>query len=361
MENLRVSIITVTYNVSKTIRQTINSVLNQSYPNIEYILIDGMSTDGTWDIIKEYGNELACMIHEPDHGLYDAMNKGIGRATGDIIGIINGDDWYEPDAVKKVVDCFDYNDVDIVYGDMWIHDDEGNVKKSCDHPIEDIWCFMVSHPTIFVRKDCYDRLGVFNLDYAVAADYELILRFYANGCRFYYMAAVLCDFRLGGLSQRRALECEKEVNQISLSFLNQCPDREKYLHLIEERYKPICNACLGIGCEKEKEKILLFLNERFTGDAKTVIFGTGRWGSRCFDLLKRMDYHISGWIDNDISKWNTCLEGFQIFSPENLYEERWNVILAVNDYKHDIARQLEYIKSINPKLKWVNMMDFGLL
>lgn len=360
-KTMRVSIITVTYNVSKTIRQTIDSVLSQSYSNIEYILVDGMSVDGTWEIIQAYKKQLACIIHEQDKGLYDAMNKGISRSTGDIIGIINGDDWYEPDAVKKVVECFNNQDVDIVYGDMWVHGANGGVKRSCDHPIEDIWCYMVSHPTIFVRRDCYERFGFFNLDYRIAADYDLILRFYVNGCRFYHMDTVLCDFRLGGLSQRRALECGREVNRISLSYIQQCPDKEKYQHLIEDRYKSTCDACLALGCEKEKEKILSFLQENFEENAETVIFGTGRWGNRCYALLNKMDCHINGWVDNDSSKWNTNLEGVKVFAPKNLYKEEWNVILAVNDYKHEIAGQLENIKSINPKLNWVNMMDFGLL
>ena len=117
-ENYKVSIITVVYNGAKTIEQTIQSVLNQTYENIEYIVIDGASNDGTQALVEKYVDNISYYISEKDNGLYYAMNKGIRKATGDIIGIINSDDWYGENAIKDIVDHFRENDVDLVYGQM---------------------------------------------------------------------------------------------------------------------------------------------------------------------------------------------------------------------------------------------------
>ena len=127
MEDILVSIITVCYNSEKTIYQTMDSVLKQTYSNIEYIIIDGASTDGTLAIIKEFGQRFGARmryVSEPDHGIYDAMNKGISMAGGDIIGIINSDDYYEPDAVEKVIGAYSRGDCAVFYGEMRTWTDE---------------------------------------------------------------------------------------------------------------------------------------------------------------------------------------------------------------------------------------------
>lgn len=151
-DEMKVSVITVTYNTTETIEQTITSVLEQSYKNIEYIIVDGMSTDGTWEKICKYKDQIHKIIHEKDKGLYDAMNKGISLATGDIIGIINGDDWYETDSVENVVNAFHKN-IDVIYGNMRMIGCEGIAEQICDYvDIRDIWYSMIPHPTVFVRK-----------------------------------------------------------------------------------------------------------------------------------------------------------------------------------------------------------------
>ena len=152
----KVSVITVVYNSVDTIEQTIQSVLNQTYKNIEYIIIDGLSTDGTQKIIEQYLDCIAYFISEKDNGIYDAMNKGIRKASGDIIGIINSDDWYAEDAVENIVDCFKQNDVGLVYGNIIDVFQNGEQKERLKEPLENMWHQMsVPHPSTFIKRSRY--------------------------------------------------------------------------------------------------------------------------------------------------------------------------------------------------------------
>jgi len=204
-----VSIITVCYNSEKYIRDTIESVLKQTYDNIEYIIVDGNSKDSTLDIIKVYEpkfNGRMKWISEPDEGIYDAMNKGIDMAKGEVIGIINSDDWYKLDAVEKVIEIFGKNkSISIVHGQMVsvfessigtykkLNDKQTNLKK-LKHKM------VINHPTVFIKKNCYNKYGVFNIEYKIAADYELMLRYYNYDLKFQYINDVLSYFRVDGTS-----------------------------------------------------------------------------------------------------------------------------------------------------------------
>jgi glycosyltransferase involved in cell wall biosynthesis len=161
-----VSIITVVYNGQQYIEDVIKSVLNQSYKNIEYIIIDGGSTDNTLAIIKKYENQISYWISEKDEGISDAFNKGIQRSKGEIIGIINSDDWYEKDAVEKVVAKI--KDADVVYSDMqlWKNDEKDFIVKG-DHQFLTKE-MTVNHPSVFVRKECYTQFGLFDTQYELA-------------------------------------------------------------------------------------------------------------------------------------------------------------------------------------------------
>lgn len=218
MENLPlVSVVTVVYNGEKYIENTIKSVLNQSYKNIEYIIIDGGSADDTVPIIKKYQNHLAYWISEKDNGISDAFNKGIAKARGDIIGIINADDWYEDNAIETVVDSMRH--ADVVYSDLqlWKNDKKDFIVKG-DHN------FLrremtVNHPSVFVKKDCYNRFGLFDTKYELAMDYDIILRFMVNNCRFRYIPEVLANMRWEGLSDVKWLKGCKETLLIKNKYL----------------------------------------------------------------------------------------------------------------------------------------------
>lgn len=214
-----ISLITVTFNSAATLRDTIKSVLTQSYPNIEYILVDGVSKDGTVDIIKEYEpkfNGRMRWISEPDKGLYDAMNKGFRMATGDVIGIINSDDLLaEPDAVEKVMRCFDENpDVDAVYANLY-YVAQNDTSKIVRHwisgkqrPFRYGW--HPAHPTFYVKREVYQRYGLFDLEFKFAADFELMLRLIEKEhIKLFYLPEPLVRMRLGGTTSKNLTNIKK--------------------------------------------------------------------------------------------------------------------------------------------------------
>lgn len=204
---MKISIITATYNSSGTLKDTLESVQSQSYGRIEHLIIDGQSKDDTLEIVKKYPHISQC-ISEKDNGIYEAMNKGIQMATGDIIGILNSDDFYAGnDVLEKVVKTFIETGCDAVYGDMIYVDlkDTGKVirlwKSGNYKPGDFKWGWMPPHPTFFVRRELYEQYGSFNLHMKNSADYELMLRFiHKNGARLAYIKEVLVKMRTGGAS-----------------------------------------------------------------------------------------------------------------------------------------------------------------
>lgn len=204
---MRVSIITVCFNSASTIIDTIKSVKAQLYPNIEHIIIDGCSQDNTLEIITTQGH-TGPLISEKDDGLYDAMNKGISLATGDVIGILNSDDFYcDAKVIEDVVNLFEKNNCDAVYADLNYIDITHQRKvvrrwKSGKFRYKKFnYGWMPPHPTLFIKKECYIRMGGFNTELKSAADYELILRFlYKNKTNVFYLPRVVVNMRAGGMS-----------------------------------------------------------------------------------------------------------------------------------------------------------------
>ena len=204
---MTVSIVTVSYNSAETIQDTIDSVRRQTYPNIEYIVVDGRSTDGTVDILKENEGVIDRWVSEPDDGIYDAMNKGIRMSTGKIIGILNSDDWYEPEAVETVVRVFEaYENVDLVHGAMNICTEEGKpyARYGSKSGMSPNLTAPFNHPTCFVRRSVYNDLGGFALDLPTASDYDFMLQFMRSGRENMYVDQVLTNFRKGGVTSEYA-------------------------------------------------------------------------------------------------------------------------------------------------------------
>ena len=207
---MKISIITATYNNEKTIEQTVQSVLNQSYKNIEYIIIDGNSTDNTLQIVNKYAGKINHIISETDKGMYDALNKGIMKASGDIIGFLHADDFYPAnDVLEKVEHTFKVYGTQSVYGDLdyvSANDTEKIIRKwkSGSFAFDELkkgW--MPPHPTFFVLRDVYWKYGFFNLKYKIAADYDLMLRFLGKyKISAAYIPEVLVKMRWGGKSNR---------------------------------------------------------------------------------------------------------------------------------------------------------------
>lgn len=211
--SMKVSIITTCKNSEATIEDTIKSVLSQDYQNIEFIIIDGRSTDRTPEIINKYSNKISIIISESDAGFYHAINKGISLATGDIIGNLNSDDFYSDSTIiSQVVNAFINNPVEAVYGDLHYIDKSNSNKVirnwQAGQYNEGLFLkgWMPPHPTFFVKKETYNKYGVFNTDLRSAADYELMLRLiHKYRIRIAYLPKVLVKMRVGGKSNRTFL------------------------------------------------------------------------------------------------------------------------------------------------------------
>lgn len=206
-----ISIITATYNSARTVRDTFNSILRQSYTNYEYIVVDGGSKDGTVDIIHEYeplfGGKMK-WISEPDKGIYDAMNKGIRMATGDVVGILNSDDFYtSSNILSSVAAELKDGKLDAVYGDIHYvrdYDLKKCVRYYSSRPFHRCWMrfgFMPAHPSFYCRRELYERYGMYDLEYKVAADFECLLRFiYIHRIKTKYLPLDFVTMRTGGAS-----------------------------------------------------------------------------------------------------------------------------------------------------------------
>lgn len=212
-----ISIITIVYNGENHLEQTIRSVLEQNYANVQYIIIDGGSTDQTVNIIKKYEKNIYYWVSEKDKGISDAFNKGLARATGDIVGIINADDWYEPNAFNRV--AAEMGDSDICFGDiqMWKNDRKEFIQKG---NLSQLTREMtINHPTAFVKRKVYETYGVFDPHYRCAMDYDLILRFKVNNCRFKYLPYTLANMRWGGNSDKTWKKGCRETLEIKDKYL----------------------------------------------------------------------------------------------------------------------------------------------
>ena len=209
---MKISVITVVFNAVETIEDTIKSVIDQDYDDIEHIIIDGGSTDGTLDVVNCYKDHLAKVVSEPDNGIYDAMNKGIELATGEITGNLNADDWYAHSGVlSQVANTFSADeDIDAVYGDIVY------VTREQPHNIVRYWesgsyhdglfekGWMPAHPSFFVKREIYSRYGKFDLDLKIQSDFELTMRLIAiNRIKTQYLPGVMVKMRMGGVTNNR--------------------------------------------------------------------------------------------------------------------------------------------------------------
>ena len=207
---MKISIITSVYNNKETISEAIESVLSQTYDNIEYIVVDGASTDGTVEVIQKYGEQIDTFVSEPDKGIYDGLNKGVALATGDVIGFLHSDDLFEDEhVVSKIADAFKVDDVDSIYGDLIYVSKEDTSKvvrywKSGAYglkKLENGW--MPPHPTFYVKRKVYEAYGAFDTSFKIAADYDSILRFLGReGITTRYIPEVLVKMRVGGESNK---------------------------------------------------------------------------------------------------------------------------------------------------------------
>jgi glycosyltransferase involved in cell wall biosynthesis len=249
---MKISIITVTYNSAATLAHTLESVNNQDYTDIEHILVDGGSTDETVTIIQSFPH-VAKWVSEKDNGLYDAINKGIRMATGDVIGILNSDDFFPGNhIISLIAQAFKQNSIEAVYGDIAFVR-PGRLEKIIRlysskkfTPRRFGFGYMPAHPSFYVRRNCYEQHGVYKLDYTIAADYELLMRFiFRQRIRYYYIPEILVYMRTGGVSNKNFMSrytlnkeiikaCKENGVQTNMALLSL-----KYLNKVFEYIKPV--------------------------------------------------------------------------------------------------------------------------
>ena len=232
---MKVSIITVAFNSAKTIRDTIESVLSQDYPEIEYIVIDGGSTDSTVDIVQEYSDQIAYFKSESDRGIYDAMNKGIRVATGDVIGFLNSDDVYiNPSAVTELISAIKSQNSESVFADLiYVSPEDTNrilryysSRKFKPDLFQYGW--MPAHPTFFAKKSLYEKVGPFSLNYKIAADFEMLLRMLkVHNASYTYLPKPLVKMRAGGVSTSGL----KQSLLLNREIVKACQDHGVSTHL----------------------------------------------------------------------------------------------------------------------------------
>ncbi len=207
---MKISIITVCHNSESTIEATIQSVLSQDYKGIEFIIVDGRSADRTFSIIEKYRSRISKIVSEKDEGMYHAINKGISLATGEIVGILNSDDIYSDEKIiSRIVKEFEIKKTDCIYGDLqYVARDNPQkiIRNWKSKPYNEklfLKGWMPPHPTFFVKRNCYERFGIFNTSFSISADYELMLRFlYKNRISSSYLPEVLVKMSVGGISNK---------------------------------------------------------------------------------------------------------------------------------------------------------------
>lgn len=219
---MKISIITVVFNAAGTIADTLESVAGQTHAEVEHIVVDGASTDGTLEMIQRHGKHIAQLVSEPDQGIYDAMNKGLALASGEVVGFLNADDVYANNRVLgRVSEIMARDDLDALFGDAEFvspaRPDQPlrRYRSERFRPERIAWGWMPAHPTLFLRRQVYERFGLFRTDYRIAGDFELVARmFHGDTLKYRYVPEVLVRMRTGGVSTggwRNTLLLNREV------------------------------------------------------------------------------------------------------------------------------------------------------
>lgn len=360
---VKLSIITVCLNSVKTIERCIQSVIGQKDVDVEYIIIDGGSKDGTVEIIKKYERHIDYWISEPDSGIYDAMNKGIRKATGDVIALLNSDDWYTEDVLTYVAGEFNRSETEILFANVY-YVKEGEIIKTfpvTQNELDNLWKGMcVYHPATFITRDLYKRVGLFDIKYKIAADYDWILRALNEKPIMKCSERVTTFFSLSGISDVCVKETLDEAERIALHYTEN-ENKKKYLkkHYRERRRMEIFKRKLEDGsmeCFKIKE---LFYEKK----QLIYVFGAGKLGAECNRLLKINGIEIAGYIDNAVEKQGTMYGSYMVYSPDILDFVRFSSMIVISAFEEEVEIQLretgisseQYVKY--SKLKNIVMED----
>lgn len=340
----KLSVITVCLNSERTISKAIQSVISQKNDDIEYIIVDGGSTDHTLSIIKEYGDKIDTVLSEKDNGIYDAMNKGIRIADGDYIGFINSDDWYECNALNRVISKVETQKVDIIYGKMNMQ----NGGKACGvfkgkGFTNDIWHTMpFGHPASFVKKEIYNRIGLFDTKYKIAADYQWLLRAYVAGATAYGIDDIISNFSQNGISSTNQIEATLEAWVASRELFL---DNQERVHgikidmidrIFRENLQYIAAADL---LEYYWDSATEYFNKQILKNEQTIVWGAGKWGQRIAEVLEHNGLMLKCFVDNCTGMIGKEKCGVHIECPDEISGFNGAIIIAVRGHENEISMQ----------------------
>jgi glycosyltransferase involved in cell wall biosynthesis len=273
----KITVITACVNASRTIEQTLRSVLDQGYPNLEYIIIDGGSADGTLEIVEKYGTRLAAVVSEPDNGIYDAFNKGLALATGDLIGILNADDFYAPWTFERVADAYaSHPECDAFFGKVAVIDERKKRWKIYSIGSEKGLTDSMStpHPAVFLPRRTYDKWGFYDDSYRVAGDWDYALGLYMSGASFYPVNEVLTAFRDSGVSSLLSPRQLYENRLVYFKYLDRAAALRKvakmYLKYYGRRFLQISRTYDIYAAYRDSELLNLELSGECGDDAAAM-------------------------------------------------------------------------------------------
>lgn len=349
---MRISVITVCLNSVKTIERTIQSVIKQSYDGLEYIVVDGGSSDGTVDIIKKYEDYIAYWISEKDDGLYDAMNKGIAKSTGEIIAFLNSDDWYEEKTLVKVNGYFEkYNPmiltgrVNTLQKGKWT-----KYTNTMDGDRENIRIAMIyRQPATFARREVFNRFGGFQARYKIAADFDWMLRMYDSGVEIMCVEDVFTNFSSTGVSNTDTDHTIREAREIALGALDRC---DKYSRQEKEAWRGKINQCYDeqqamiavkriirnlqlAGYPELKSSMLKYFTEH-----SYAVWGIGIIGDDMYHLLTQLSLEVDFFVDRKADNTTCFFHNRRVLSPREFARGK-KIIAASLEYEDEIAGLLE--------------------
>lgn len=341
---MKITVITVCLNSIDTIERAIKSVIGQKYSDLEYIVIDGGSTDGTLDVLNQYNSFIDRWISEPDSGIFDAMNKGIELSTGDVIAFLNSDDWYEEDALNIVENAFMKGDFDCICFDNYVVKEDGNIVyyDATNKVFNDLYFRMIYfHSAIFCRKEFFKKKGNFNLKYKIAADYDWFLKAVIQGIKICNIHTPIFTFCYGGISSVNEIDCAREARQVALEHLS--IDKKEYREKIDERfYDIVLRATNQITLKKELVNIL-------GEDRENILWGAGQRGKQCIKWFRDIGLDVDAVIDSNELYWGKTLQNIKVYSPNMLKDKLCNVIITPDKHIEDIRDLVK--KSSNKCIK----------
>ncbi len=352
MKHIKISVITVSLNADAAIEQAIKSVCSQSYDNIEYIIIDGGSTDKTVEIIQRYEDKIAYWVSEPDNGLYDAMNKGLDHCTGDVVAFLGSDDYYPAGALEYVAGYFENTEeLDVLCGEVLVD----KCGELCEHynPWEEnpkrlregfMW---YCHQGVFSRRTCFEQCGVFNTEYEIVADYDWLLRVYNSGKTIRYSHEKLCIFGWGGISansMRVIPECRRIAEKSALELYDRKElQYSEYERLLKNIKYAISKQYINVYLDN-RDSIMIKKksgNHNLNPHKMYSIFGAGKMGTGCLRIFEVLGIQAGCFWDNGEAKWGRRIEGIPVRNPEEISKENTFIIVASQYYEDDIVNQLK--------------------